>query len=697
MVFASARLAASGFRAPLFEPFEPFHEPSAPPMTPTFASHFDALSGWRSTLGSRLAALSRYLGEHELADAPTKDALAALAHRLASEKLVVAFVAEFSRGKSELINAIFFADAGRRVLPATPGRTTMCPVELACDPDEPPTLSLLPITTRLDGLSLAELRAQPRAWTQLPLNVRSPDELSQALTEVMRTRWVPQDEARTLGFWDDARPSDNPPLDDQGRVEVPEWRHALINYPHPLLKQGLVVLDTPGLNAIGAEPELTLSLLPSAHATVFILGADTGVTKSDMAIWREHLDTHNLARFVVLNKIDALIDPLATAEQVAAQIESQRQATARTLDITPERVFPLSARQALAARMAGDAAGLAASRLGELEEALSAQLLPQRRQVMQQLVGDAVDSVQRLVSRRLNDSRRQLAEQMLELRGVRGKSSAKVRVILERVEAETAEFEQCTTRLQALRVVHSRMLKDALVGLSSDRLREEVARMQAQMSASLLNLGAKKAFIGLCAQLRGLLERAQAQGIEIRDMLSASFARLNAEFGFGLALPTGPDLDRYIRELALIERNYVQYLGLTQALRLSQPKFMEQFRRMLVSKLRVVFENASGELELWSKGASAQVDSQLRERRRGFRRRREALERIQSAAGELELRIAEIESQDQRLSQFLVRVNELAAALHSAGAGSDSGEGLGAPRVSAVDEPVPALPRHARA
>jgi hypothetical protein len=515
--------------------------------------------------------------------------------------------------------------------------------------------------------------------------------------EVMRTRWVSQDEARTLGFWDDARPSDNPPLDDAGRVEVPEWRHALINYPHPLLRQGLVVLDTPGLNAIGAEPELTLSLLPSAHATVFVLGADTGVTKSDMAIWREHLDTHNLARFVVLNKIDALIDPLATAAQVAAQIESQRQATARTLDITPERVFPLSARQALAARMAGDAAGLAASRLGELEEALSAQLLPQRRQVMQQLVGDAVDSVQRLVSRRLNDSRRQLAEQMLELRGVRGKSSAKVRVILERVEAETAEFEQCTTRLQALRVVHSRMLKDALVGLSSDRLREEVARMQTQMSASLLNLGAKKAFIGLCAQLRGLLERAQAQGIEIRDMLSASFAKLNAEFGFSLALPKGPDLDRYIRELALIERNYVQYLGLTQALRLSQPKFMEQFRRMLVSKLRVVFENASGELELWSKGASAQVDSQLRERRRGFRRRREALERIQSAAGELELRIAEIESQDQRVNQFLVRVNELAAALHSAGADSDGGEDRVAPRVSAVNEPVPALPRHARA
>jgi hypothetical protein len=666
-------------------------------MTPTFASNFDALSGWRTALAQRLTELTRYLADHDLADGPANEALAALGRRLTGEKLIVAFVAEFSRGKSELINAIFFADAGKRVLPATPGRTTMCPVELAYDPEEAPTLSLLPILSRLEGYSLGELRGQPRAWTHIELNIKSPDELSDALKEVTRTRWVSQDQAKTLGFWDDARPEDNPPLDEKGRVEVPEWRHALINYPHPLLRQGLVVLDTPGLNAIGAEPELTLGLLPTAHATVFILGADTGVTKSDMAIWRDHLGTHNLARFVVLNKIDALIDPLASAAEVAEQIESQRQATARTLDIPASRVFPLSARQALAARVARDPVGLAKSRLTELEDALSSQLLPQRRQVLQEVVNDAAQQVESHVSRKLGDQRRQLAEQMLELRGVRGKSTAKVRLMLQRVEEETAEFELCTSRLQALRVVHSRMLKDTLIGLSSDRLREEVEQMQVEMHASILNLGARKAFIGLCTRLRHLLEGGTAQSAEIREMLAASFAKLNSQFGFGLAMPKAPELDRFTRELSLIERNYVQYLGLTQALRLSQPKFMEQFRRMLVSKLRVVFENATGELELWSKSASAQVDSQLRERRRSFRRRREALERIQNAAGELEQRIVEIEKQDQRLHQFLARVGDLSSALReAAGPQLDSDTGLLTIDLPLDDEPVPVLLRHAQ-
>ncbi len=633
------------------------------PIRPAFTRSLDSLSDWRAALCRQIDSLLRYLEDHELAAASARDALLSIKERLANEKLVVAFVAEFSRGKSELINAIFFADAGRRVLPAAPGRTTMCPVELGFEAGEPPMLALLPIETRLESLSLVELRQQPEAWTQLPLPVGNSDALAQTLREVMRTQWVSEERARALGFWDDERPDDNPPRNDEGLVEVPQWRHALINYPHPLLQQGLVVLDTPGLNAIGAEPELTLNLLPTAHATLFILAADTGVTKSDLTIWRDHLGSHPLARYVVLNKIDTLIDPLTSAADIEAQIEAQRLATARTLDIPAARVFPLSARQGLAARIEQDTEALQVSRLPLLEQALSEQLLPQRRKMLEAAVADASHDVQAHVARRIGDVRRQLAEQSLELNGLRGKSGTKVRMMLDRVQAETAEFEQCTTRLHALRVVHARMMKDALIDLSSDRLREEVEQMQMAMSASIMNLGAKKAFTALCAKLRKLLDSAQLRGNEIRDMLVPSFSRLNAEFGFSLSLHAELDLSRFKEDLDLLEKSYVQYLGVTQALRLSQPKFMEQFRRMLLSKLRMVFETASSEFEMWNKSASAQVDAQLRERRHNFRKRREALERIQTAAGELEQRINEVEAQDAKLKDNLERVTELATAL----------------------------------
>ena len=375
-------------------------------MNHSFAGSLDALGGWRAALVERLDELSQFLTINGLIDEPTQEQIELLRTRLGSDKLIVAFVAEFSRGKSELINSIFFSDTGRRILPATPGRTTMCPVELGWDGQEGAALALLPIETRLEGLSLTELRTQSRAWRYVPLDVQNPEQLSESLQEVMRTEWMSKENAKDLGFWSDERPEDNPPLDDLGRVQVPAWRHALINYPHPLLRQGLVVLDTPGLNAIGAEPELTLSFLPTAHATVFVLGADTGVTKSDLSIWRDHLGTNPLARFVVLNKIDTLNDPLLSREQVAEQIEVQVRDAARLLDIPAARVFPLSARQALTARIGGDAQALRESRLLPLEDALSAQLLPHRRDVLEQLVLSTTLQIETQIARRLVDGRR---------------------------------------------------------------------------------------------------------------------------------------------------------------------------------------------------------------------------------------------------------------------------------------------------
>jgi hypothetical protein len=94
---------------------------------------------------------------------------------------------------------------------------------------------------------------------------------------------------------------------------------------------------------------------------------------------------------------------------------------------------------------------------------------------------------------------------------------------------------------------------------------------------------------------------------------------------------------------------------------MAAPGFAEQFRRMLLAKLRVVFENAAGELELWSKSAGSQVEVQLRERRRGFVRRREALQRVQAAAGDLEQRIAEVQAQEQHLDDTRARIDALAA------------------------------------
>jgi len=625
-------------------------------MSSALLTPLDSLADWRGGLDRGLGRLITLLGDGQLLDPQAHALTDALRQRLASDRLVLAFVAEFSRGKSELINALFFADAGRRVLPATPGRTTMCPVELAWDAQQPPALSLLPIGSRSGGLTVAAARGQPALWQQVPLPVGDADGLAQALQPVTRTLRVTVDEARALGFWNDEQPQHNPPRDAQDRVEVPAWRHALINWPHPLLRRGLVVLDTPGLNAIGAEPELTLALLPSAHAAVFVLAADTGVTQSDLTVWRDHLGDRGCERFVVLNKIDALADPLLDAAQIEAQVQRQCLQAAATLGVEPGRVFALSARQALAARVQQDESALAASRLPALESALMTQLLPQRAQVIGRMVEDGLLALQQAAQRRLDDRRRQTDGQLAELRSLRGKSAARLKLVSHRLAGEAEAFERCAPRLAALRVVLGRQLQDLQAGLGGDRLREAVQRMHDDSAHSLFKLGAAKAFAELGRQLGAQLDEAERRADEITQMLRASQRPLNAEFGFELVLLPPPVLDEARTELRRIEAGYGRYVGLTQVWRLSQPAFMARFTRMLQSRLRIVFEGAAQAIELWGRAIGNQIDDQLRERRRALAQRRDAHDRIRDAEDGLERSIQGLEAQEAQLKGLAERL-----------------------------------------
>jgi hypothetical protein len=632
----------------------------------SFNEQFDQHGAWRRDFAQRLRLLTEWLKDHELLDSAVEERLRRLESQMRSDKVMVAFVAEFSRGKSELINAIFFAGYKRRIMPASAGRTTMCPTELGYDAGVPPCLRLLPIETRLQPQPLMEWRAVPEKWVRLDLDVNDPAQLAQAFEKVAEVRRVTQAEAKALGFWHEESPEDNPLPGPDGLIEVPRWRHALINIAHPLLKQGLVILDTPGLNAIGAEPELTVNLIPQAHAVVFILAADTGVTKSDLAIWREHLiaeDEEADSRLVVLNKIDTLWDSLSTPAQVQAQIDRQRATTAEILGLRQDQVIPVSAQKGLVAKVNDDANLLQSSRLPVLEQALSQGVMGQRQKILRSAVGGSIAELKAEAERALNIRRRDLAEQMVELKGLRGKNMSVIKHMRARIEQEQNDFDASGAKIHAVRSVHLKLLRDVFTLLGTSTLKVEMAELTKALRQPGLKLGVRKAYIHTFERLRKGLREAERISGEIQTMLTGTFRQLNAEYGFSLQPPREPELARYERDLDLVERSHHQYLGVGNALRLAQPEFADRLVRALATRLRVVYESALGEVELWNKSAAAQLDAQLRERRRNFGRRLEAIERIQQAASGLDDRIAEIGAQEAVLDQLHAKLAELTAGL----------------------------------
>lgn len=633
---------------------------------PSFSEQFDRLSHWRKSFAAQMASFREWLAAHELLDAAVQEQLQRLENLLRGDKVSVAFVAEFSRGKSELINAVFFAHYGRRIMPASPGRTTMCPTELSYDPGLQPCLRLLPIETRAQPYSLAEWRERPSTWVQLPLDVDDADQLAQTMAHVAQVRKVPVDEARQLGFWSDEDGVENPLVDAQGLVEIPKWRHALINMAHPLLRQGLVIVDTPGLNAVGTEPELTVNLIAQAHAVVFVLAADTGVTKSDLAIWKEHLlpcHREGDAHLVVLNKIDTLWGSLDSGTEVKGLLNRQRRQSAQILDIDPARIVPLSAQKGLVAKIESNTALLQKSGLPLFEDLLAQGILAHRQSILRSVVGEGMAHLQQQVLRSILIRRRDLDEQMLELRSLRGKNTSMIGRMRQRIEQEQQAFENSTAKILALRTVHLKLMNQAFHLLGATSLRKELEQLSGALEHSGLKVGVRKVYASTFERLRDLGAQVRAAAAEVQTMLAAMFRELNAEFGFSLQPPGDLQLHDFERELAQIEESYLQYLSFGNTLKLANPMFGQRMLKALGMRLRAVFESAANDLDLWSKSATSQLDAQLKERKRSFARRMEAVDRIHEAASGLAQRIAEIESAEQQLVQLEQRLVQWAQQL----------------------------------
>ena len=636
----------------------------------TLVDQFSAYSQWRADAAGAVARLRQWLSRNELGDVQGDLRLQYVLDRLRDDKLTVAFVAEFSRGKSELINAIFFSGHGDRVLPSSAGRTTMCPTELQWTPGARAEIRMLPIRSRATHASVSELKQFPEEWMVLRLDAGSLADLQQAFARVGETERVTTELASRLGFDIDEKGETGLKPGADGMVEIPSWRHAVIQFPHPLLEQGLVVLDTPGLNAIGAEPELTLSLLPNAHAVLFVLAADTGVTQSDMAVWREYVQggqSRRKGRLVVLNKIDGLWDGLRDEAQIDAEIARQVSSVAETLDVPATTVFPVSAQKGLVGRISGDAGLVERSRLGELERALAEDLLPTKQEIVRESTlaetDDLVKQTDTLLRARLSG----LLEQLQELTDLRGKNQSVIEYMMRKIRSEKTEFEQGLQKYYAVRSVFSTLTNNLLGHLGMEALRDETRRTREAMLESTFTKGLRQAMESFFLSLRGNLSRSADEIAEITRMLDSMYKRFSVEHGLKLAAPEAFSTLRYERELDRLESAFNRQINSALALVTTEKHTLTQkFFETVAVEARRTFEVANRDVEQWLRAVMSPLETQVREYQLQLKRRLESVKRIHQATDTLEERVAELEQAEAAMVAQLAELKEIAAGIRAA-------------------------------
>jgi hypothetical protein len=278
------------------------------------------------------------------------------------DRLSVAFVAEFSRGKSELINAIFFADYGQRILPSAAGRTTMCPTELMYDPLLRACIRLLPIETRAERLSTSDYRATSRPPGPCCRSTSTPARMHETFLQVSLTRRVSVDEAKRYGLYD----PDDPDLAGHARRRRP-GRDPAVAPRHHQLPASAAQAGPGDPRHAGPERDRHRAGTDAEPDPERARGAvhPGRRNRRDQERHRSLAHPHRRrpGRMVVLNKIDACGTSCA-AQENDAEIARQQASVAQLLGVEPRRCFRCRRRRRWSARSTSDMALFGRSRIG---------------------------------------------------------------------------------------------------------------------------------------------------------------------------------------------------------------------------------------------------------------------------------------------------------------------------------------------
>ncbi len=564
----------------------------------------DAYVAWKRELMREITRYRSWLEHNRLNSEAVQAKLERALKILRTDHITLAFVGEFSRGKTELINSLFFSEYGQRMLPSHAGRTTMCPTELFFDPrSERPYIRLLPIETRTASASVAQFKRVPRHWVNIPLDTSDPANMALAFSQVAKTKAMPVEQAIQLGFHPDMLEGTG----KRGQVLVPAWRHAMVNFDHPLLRQGLRILDTPGLNALGSEPELTLSMLPNAQAIIFLLSADTGVTASDMSIWQQHIrqldEDAQTCLFAVLNKIDVLWDDLAGETFVQNAISQIQSATAKQLGIAKQDVLPLSAKQALLAKVRKDEALLARSQMANLETLLCERIVAQKERLIE-------DHVVRQVLALVNSSQHVLnlrLEKVGEQLALLGNHQQDNGQLLFELTAKTKEdHNQHHKRLLGLKTNQRLLQRQGQLlrhAARAERLEQHLNEVRRNLTGSWTTLGINQAILHFFRAVEQDLHNLEHEAEMANKMVAAIYRRHNEESPLGGVDAPQFKIQRYLRELKKLQDKGDQFRLHLKTLLTEQRSLTRRFFATLAQEVIGLHQRLRLDAEQWAADA----------------------------------------------------------------------------------------------
>jgi GTPase Era involved in 16S rRNA processing len=156
-------------------------------------------------------------------------------------------------------------------------------------------------------------------------------------------------------------------------ANVKNVKHVEVSYPSGYLKDGVFIIDTPGVGStFENNTEMTYNYLPRVDAALFLLAVDPPISQSEIA-FLEDVQDYVEKIFFVQNKIDYMNE-----EERKESMAFSKEVIQKALGSDSVGIYPLSAKLALEAKQSKSSKLLAESRLPEFDKVLGDFLLKEK-------------------------------------------------------------------------------------------------------------------------------------------------------------------------------------------------------------------------------------------------------------------------------------------------------------------------------
>jgi len=369
---------------------------------------------------------------------------------------------------------------------------------------------------------------------------------------------------------------------------------------------------------------------------------------------------------VVLNKIDSMWDPLRSEAEIDAEILRQQEHAAHMQGLDTRQVFPVSAQKALVGKITGDHELVHKSRMKQLESALFNELIPARKEIIRRRLGDELQALSGAQFAALSAKARGIGDQLMELKGLRGKNQTVIAHMARRVEAEKKEFDESLFKLQATRAVFTRLSTELYSSLGMDVLRDHLIQARAAMQSSRFTTGLRDAIRTYFDAIHANLDESERKVEEIRSMMETMYKKFSAEHGLSLAMPMAFSLAKYREEIDEAHDIYQKQFGTAMMLTTSRVVLMERFFDSVASAVKRCFKAANADTDAWLKVIMAPLEAQIRQHKEQLKHRQASIARIHDATDTLEQKIESFETTQAELEQQKAKLAALAAAINDA-------------------------------